>query len=201
MADACAPSYERGGVAQKVASKSYIDMILHGLMADDLAARHHRRDILGGRAGGTMVRPCALIVVLSLATASIAHADPPSPIADRDVVRAHQKKVVGAALIGVGSGLALVGQILFIHAALNPLSTHSACAMGYPDCNHEYLNPLEVIPGGVFVGVGGALLLTGIPLYVVGGAQMRHAERSRPTLTFAPQLGPQGASLSARIRF
>src|SRR5262245_15894291 len=157
--------------------------------------------MLGSRPGGSMARTCAFVVILSLVAGTVAHADPRAPIADRDMVRAHHKKVAGAALIGVGSGLALVGQILFVHAALNPVSTHNACAMGYPDCNYEYLNPLEIVPGGVFVGVGGALLLTGIPLYIVGSTQMHRAERSRPTLTLAPQLGPQGAALSARIRF
>lgn len=140
----------------------------------------------------------ALVAASWLATAT-AHADPLIAPTSRELAPGHRKKVAGAALIGVGSALALAGQILFLHAGLSPLHTTDACAMGHPDCNHDYLNPLELVPGGVLVGVGGALLLTGIPLYAIGGAERRRAER--PTLALLPQVTLQGASLSASIRF
>jgi hypothetical protein len=147
-----------------------------------------------------MGRVYAFLAAVLLVGATVAHADPLAPIANRDLVRAHHEKVAGAALIGVGSALALVGQIFFIVAALTPVTSNVTCGLG--GCGPPpSLDPIEAFFGGVFVGVGGAVLLTGIPVYVVGGVHMRRAERSRPTLTLAPQLSAQGASLSARIRF
>jgi hypothetical protein len=127
----------------------------------------------------------ALAVALSLLAATVARADAPSPSPspspsapsplsiDRELAQAHHKKVAGAALIGVGSTLALVGQILLIHAAAAPESTDYQCFL--PGCNHEYLNPAEVIPGAIFVAVGGAMLVGGIPVYTAGGSQARRA--------------------------
>jgi hypothetical protein len=147
-----------------------------------------------------MPRTCVFIAAVSLVGATVARADPLTPTTNGDVVRAHREKVAGAALIGVGSALALVGQIFFIEAAVTPFASHAHC--GPAGCGPPpLLEPTEAMFGSVFVGVGGAILLTGIPLYVVGGVHMRRAERSRPTLTLAPQLGWQSASLSARIRF
>ncbi len=147
-----------------------------------------------------MARTCALIIAVSLAIAAAAQADPVPPLVGGELVRAHHKKVAGAALIGIGSALAVAGQVLLIDATVNAQQHVGSLAhCGPAGCAAASFYVPEGIPGALLVGVGGALLLSGIPVYVVGGAQQRRAER--PTLSFAPQLGPNGASFSARLRF
>jgi hypothetical protein len=137
-----------------------------------------------------MKRTCAVLAVLSLAAGSVAHADPRP-----ELVRAHQEKVGGAVLIGVGSALTLAGQIMFIVSAAIPYVSHAHC--GPAGCGASpFLNPTLVPEASAAVGVGGALVIIGVPFYITGG---RRAERA--TLAFSPQLGPNSASLSARLRF
>ena len=144
-----------------------------------------------------MVRALFLAAVF-LGGATAAHADPTSSAATRDLVRAHHEKVAGATLIGVASVLTLASEILFIVAVL-PDQISSQCPSG--GCTGRPAGPSLAVSGSVLLGVGAALVSIGVPLYVVGGQRRLNAERSRPTLTLAPQLGPQGASMSARIRF
>jgi hypothetical protein len=143
-----------------------------------------------------MARLLALVALLSLLASNTAYAEP-------RVERAHHKKVAAAALIGVGSALAVAGQILLIVAAVDKQFYGAEVHCGpMGGCgSHPSLYEPFAIPGGVLVGGGAAMLITGIPLYAVGGAEMRRAERTGPTLSFAPQFGRDGGTLVARLRF
>lgn len=118
----------------------------------------------------TLALAAALFVLPSLA-----HADGPRP--------GHRKKVAGAALIGVGSALALVGQILLIDAAINPEHPAVLCPTQGP-CAGPFLSPYLTFPGGLLTGIGGALLAAGIPVYVVGGAEAQRATVNVAELRF-----------------
>ncbi|HEY2746172.1 MAG TPA: hypothetical protein VGL86_16160 [Polyangia bacterium] len=140
-----------------------------------------------------MARLSAVAALLSIATTS--HAE---PIARPDLVRAHHEKVTGAALIGVGAALTLVGQIMFVVAATIPERLNAHC--GPAGCGQPpWLNTDFVMLGAPLVAAGGALALAGTAVYVIGGRRKERAERA--TLTMAPQFDPTSATLGARLRF
>jgi len=94
-------------------------------------------------------------------------AAPPAPsIAAAELIqRGHQKKVIGATLIILGSVLSAGGIALVIADTLD----HPGCS----DCGFGKL----LITGVVFDVVGTALLAAGIPTYVIGGVQMDKGQR------------------------
>lgn len=147
-----------------------------------------------------MARSCVLLAVFWFCAGDVACADPQSPSADHDLVRAHREKVAGATLIAAASTMALASAILFI-VAVWPEPISAECPSGPDGCMGRPVGPSLAVSGSVLLGASAALVSMGVPLYVVGGQRRLNAERSRPTLTVAPQIGPQSASLSARVRF
>jgi multisubunit Na+/H+ antiporter MnhB subunit len=134
----------------------------------------------------------ALVAVALIASTMVAHADA------SQARPGHRKKVAGAALIGVGTAMALAGQILLIHAALFPDSITAAYPPNAPPYG-ESLNWGEGVPGSVLTALGGAVLLSGIPVYIVGGVEAHRAET--PPVALAPQLGQMDSGPRLQLRF
>jgi hypothetical protein len=94
--------------------------------------------------------------------------------------RGHRNKVAGGFLIGFGSAALAAGQVLVIWAATHP-STDLAefhpnyCFQG-GSCGPSKQYDTGMIAGGSVLAFAGFVLnVIGIPVYAVGGSQMKRA--------------------------
>jgi hypothetical protein len=127
---------------------------------------------------------------------------PPPPRLTIDPVeleqRGHRKKVAGAVLMGLGVGLTAVGIGFGIHGAL-----HAECH-GHEE--HATCTPsaatTEMQLGTTGAVVGTVMAIAGIPVYIVGGAQVAKARRLS-ALSLQPLVSSAGAGAVARaeVRF
>ena len=108
--------------------------------------------------------------------------------------RGHHKKLVGALLMGIGAGLTVVGLGFAIDGA-----AHSHCS-GHEE--HATCTPsaatTEAELGDLAAAAGTIMAIAGIPVYVVGGAQVAKARRLA-ALSVQPLLSNGGGGAVARV--
>src|SRR5262245_53012158 len=108
----------------------------------------------------------------------------PNPEAQDLLQRGRRKKLAGALLMGIGGGVLLTGTALAAWAY-----TANDCGQ-FANMRGCVNNPVFQT-GAVAIAVGFGALIAGIPVYAVGAAQVRRAQRM--SLTLMP--APGGASL------
>jgi hypothetical protein len=113
---------------------------------------------------------------------------------------ASAKKVSGLVVGGVGVGLLAAG-IAFGVLAKNTSDDLTRLASAHMfDYDKQQAGKRDQLLEGVFLGVGGAVVATGVVLYVLGHLDARHAERAH-ALTVTPSLGRSFAGVAAQARF
>jgi hypothetical protein len=108
----------------------------------------------------------------------------PNPEAQELMQRGRRKKLAGALLMGIGGGVLLTGTALVAW-------TYSANECGQFANTRNCLNLPAFQAGALAMAVGFGALVVGIPIYVVGNAQVHRAQRM--TFSLLPAAG--GASL------
>ena len=110
--------------------------------------------------------------------------------------RGHHKKLVGALLMGIGAGLTVVGLGFAIdgaaHAHCSGHEEHATCT--------DSAATTEAQLGSLAAAGGTVMALVGIPVYVVGGAQVAKARRLA-ALTVQPLVSSAGAGARVSWRF
>jgi hypothetical protein len=102
------------------------------------------------------------------------------------------KKLAGAILMGSGAGLVLIGSALWIAGAW---SQDDACVQAnrantFPNGDHGCENGALVAAGAGTALFGTAVLITGVPVYIIGGSQIARAYQLRRTVWIAPAARP-----------
>jgi hypothetical protein len=88
--------------------------------------------------------------------------------------RGRRNKVAGGILMGVGSGLLLAGQGLLIYELTSPEPVYICPDLA--SCKAPPRYEPGMLAGGVVMAVVGTVLnVIGIPVYAVGGSQMKKA--------------------------
>ncbi len=105
---------------------------------------------------------------------------------ERTGQRGKTMKKAGGILMGVGGGVLALGIIGFVAGAVSCTNDiyHGGTGAG---CGFAYL-------GYVGAVLGGMALTAGIPLYIVGGIQLRKAESMGFRAALLPTLGPSGVN-------
>jgi hypothetical protein len=100
---------------------------------------------------------------------------------DQDLsARGHRNKVAGGLLIGFGSAALALGQGLVIYALATPQTLYRIdghiCINDGCDAGDSRRYDTGMIAGGAVLAFAGLVMnLIGIPVYAVGGAQMKKA--------------------------
>ncbi len=113
----------------------------------------------------------ACLLLATLLATGIARAEPHAPT----LRHGRSLKITGGALIGVGVALVVAGAGVLIYGTTHQQFTTDACAMGIPNCNYSYTDPVYLASGGLMLGLGGLHLAGGIAAYAVGANEQRRA--------------------------
>jgi hypothetical protein len=94
--------------------------------------------------------------------------------------RGHRNKVAGGVLIGLGSAAIVAGAAMTIFAATHPEKlpefTPQYCFQGSSSCGSARRYDVGLIAGGLVTSIAGFVMnAVGIPVYAVGGSQMKKA--------------------------
>jgi tetratricopeptide (TPR) repeat protein len=128
---------------------------------------------------------------------ALAASAPEAPVAASD--RAGRGKRIAGAVVGA-AGLAIIaGGIVTGVLAKNASDAVSAADRAHQPYDQAMYNAgkTDQIIEGVLLGVGGAAVVTGVVLFVVGHREAKRA----PVATIAPRLSPTSAGLEVRGSF
>jgi hypothetical protein len=115
----------------------------------------------------------SLFLVLTLAAGSTAHAD--SDVVSSQHAHAKRLEHVGEWLTGVGAAHFIAGvPTLGVGIYRDSLQEGD---------NGDAFSFMDEVAGGTCIGIGGALLAVGIPLWIVGRARSRAVERVSTSAT------------------
>lgn len=107
---------------------------------------------------------CALALFLAAVAPHPARADAPTT--------SRRMRMTGVLLTVLGAAMAIPGAVILgLAAGCKPQDSYSCGEQGAG---------VFALAGGVIVGVGGSLMLTGVPLWIVG--QMRMSRSAQPPL-------------------
>ncbi|WP_106391485.1 tetratricopeptide repeat protein [Enhygromyxa salina] len=121
---------------------------------------------------------------------------PPDPV-DQDAERKGKiMRGAGFGLLGVGAGVLIGGAVV---GALAQSDNGKAGDAADPAAGQELLSSSQskAVTADVLLGVGGALLLTGVVLVALGYRAKAKTER----VALAPSFGPHGGGVGVHLRF
>jgi hypothetical protein len=126
-----------------------------------------------------------------------AAAMPPSITATDQASRARTKKIAGLVTAGVGVAAIAVGAAFGALAAkAGDDLTKLDQSMGTFDPAKQSAGKTDQVLEAVFFGVGGAAIVAGVVVYVLG-----HREAKAARVAAAPLLGPRTAGAALTVRF
>lgn len=121
----------------------------------------------------------------------------PAPASKRGTGRS--KKIAGIALLGVAAGAAVGGVVTAVLSGQASDSINAAAKSGQPfDPSKEAQGKTDTIVSGVMFGVGGAAVVTGGVLLVLG---VREGKLGESKVSLAPMLSPTSIGATGTLRF